>query len=722
MFHLSYHRIPFLRLFIGNILLVLATGCGDSGNSLGGPPSVKRQQLSVQVTGTGTVQSEPAGMNCSSTCTTEFVHGVSVTLSASPGSGFAFTGWTGACTGVNSKCTLSLDQAKNVTATFSRVSNPTIYNLNLEIAGNGAVVSQPVGINCTSTCSSGFDRDTQVTLTATAAANNLFTGWSGACSGSSNSCIVKMSEVRSVKANFALVPSSNVALSVGVTGNGNVQSNPVGINCGSSCAASFPVNTSVVLTATPNASHVFAAWGGACSGSANTCTVSMAQARTVQASFSPIPASTNWQLATRMELNNEFNIIDPKVSTAIGVDTLIAVSSNGDAMLMWEQSDGVPNGSTRKVFFRRYTAGTWQAPAVIPGLSTDSNHVALVRGKLLMDSAGITTWIRDDNMQTRRHSPSTGWGAPFSPTPAMASVNDVTSYAMDAAGNIGVMVSGDEVFTTGNTFNIALSAGANAWGVWARVDNAATGLKSRGAKVALSSNGSALAIWKERNPGDNHYSMKAARFSGTWGTPESIETLTDPVDISEDAEPAVAIDAQGNGIAMWRQGNSLYYNIYRVGTGWTGAVAVDTGFFTTFHTANIQLGMTPDGRAVATWSSNANGVMRALRSMQYSHTSGWGTPVTVDTNLGRTMMLDDSGEAVMVYSKAIGNTAIYHSFARRLTHGANWSAASQLDTEAGEVLRLRFAMNKSGKGVAVWVQNDAANNDIRNSLWSTVLR
>lgn len=722
MLHFSKPQISFLKLLVAKFLLILIAGCGDSGNSSDGFAPIKRQQLTLQITGTGSVQSQPNGINCTNNCSAEFTQGTSVTLSASAGSGFVFTGWTGACTGVAPTCVLSLDQAKTVTSVFSRVSNPIVHNLSVEIAGSGTVVSQPAGINCSANCSVGFDNDKQVSLTATAAANYVFSGWSGACTGASNSCSVTMSQARSVKANFVSVPTNSVALNLTVTGNGNVQSNPAGINCGSTCAASFPTSTSVVLTATPNSNHTFTAWSGACSGSANTCTVSMAQARSVQASFAPISAVTNWQLATRLELNNDFNIIDPRVSTAIGVDTLLAVSSNGDAMVIWEQSDGVPNGSTRKVFFRRYTAGAWQAAAVIPGLSTDSNHTALVKGKLLMDSAGITTWIRNDNMQTRRHSPSTGWGAPFSPTPAMASVNDVTSHAMDAAGNITLLVSGDEVFTTGNTHHIALAAGANTWGAWTRIDNAAAGLKSRGAKLALSSNGSALAIWKERNPGDNHYSMKAARFSGTWGAPESIETLTDPVNISEDAEPALAVDAQGNGIAMWRQGNSLYHNIYRVGTGWTGAVAVDTGLFTTFHAANIQLGMTSDGRAVATWNSNANGAIRALRSMQYSHASGWSTPVTVDTSLDRTMMMDDSGEAVMVYSKGIGNTAIYHSFTRRLTHGSNWSAASQLDTEAGEVLRLRFAMNKSGKGVAVWVQNDAANSDIRNSLWSAVLR
>ena len=78
--------------------------------------------LSVTVSGggTGTVTSAPAGLACSTVCTASFAAGTSVILTATPGAGSVFAGWTGACTG-SGPCTTALDQARAVTARFSRV-------------------------------------------------------------------------------------------------------------------------------------------------------------------------------------------------------------------------------------------------------------------------------------------------------------------------------------------------------------------------------------------------------------------------------------------------------------------------------------------------------------------------------------------------------------------------------------------------------------------------
>jgi len=69
-------------------------------------------------------------------------------------------------------------------------------------------------------------------------------------------------------------------------GSGSVSSAPSGIDCGSTCAAFFRIGSSVTLTATPAAGSSFAGWGGACAGTATTCTVSVAAATSVRAAFS----------------------------------------------------------------------------------------------------------------------------------------------------------------------------------------------------------------------------------------------------------------------------------------------------------------------------------------------------------------------------------------------------------------------------------------------------
>lgn len=68
--------------------------------------------------GPGTVTSAPAGINCGATCSASFTSGTSVTLTALPGAGSSFAGWSGACTGTGT-CTVIMNNPKSVTATFT---------------------------------------------------------------------------------------------------------------------------------------------------------------------------------------------------------------------------------------------------------------------------------------------------------------------------------------------------------------------------------------------------------------------------------------------------------------------------------------------------------------------------------------------------------------------------------------------------------------------------
>jgi hypothetical protein len=81
--------------------------------------------VSKNGTGSGTVTSNPAGINCGSTCSANFAQGSTVTLSATPASGSSFAGWSGACSGTGS-CTVTMDAAKSVTATFNAALTITV--------------------------------------------------------------------------------------------------------------------------------------------------------------------------------------------------------------------------------------------------------------------------------------------------------------------------------------------------------------------------------------------------------------------------------------------------------------------------------------------------------------------------------------------------------------------------------------------------------------------
>ena len=157
--------------------------------------------------------------------------------------------------------------------------------------GDGYVSSTTSSFQCGELCSAAYTRSIYgtnwpVTLRAMPYPGSMFTGWSGACTGTST-CRLTMSASRSVTATF--VPAGGVLLQK--FGRGSVASSPAGITCpltSTNCTTWHRDGTTLVLTATParasgtTPASRFVGWAGACSGT-GTCTI------TVDAEANPIP-------------------------------------------------------------------------------------------------------------------------------------------------------------------------------------------------------------------------------------------------------------------------------------------------------------------------------------------------------------------------------------------------------------------------------------------------
>jgi len=82
----------------------------------------KTLTVSKDGTGSGTVTSNPPGIDCGVDCTESYTNGTSVTLTASAASGSVFAGWSGGgCTGTGT-CTVTMDADTAMTATFNQAA------------------------------------------------------------------------------------------------------------------------------------------------------------------------------------------------------------------------------------------------------------------------------------------------------------------------------------------------------------------------------------------------------------------------------------------------------------------------------------------------------------------------------------------------------------------------------------------------------------------------
>ncbi len=253
-------------------------------------PAGPELTIAKEGTGSGTVVSSPAGIECGATCGAQFEENAKVTLTASPSAGSLFVSWKG-CEkgGVNGRqCTVTMDKAKTVNAKFIAAYDVTVNRVG---SGLGKVSSSPGGVLCLSNCSSttaAFKEGTSVTLSAAPTKNYVFTEWTGDCSGSGTCSLGALGEDKEVGAKFTAVAQHNLTVTKSGGGQGTAKSNLAGINCGATCssmAAAYYQGAVVELTATPGKGSAFGGWSGAgCSGT-GTCTVTMSEAQSVTAEF-----------------------------------------------------------------------------------------------------------------------------------------------------------------------------------------------------------------------------------------------------------------------------------------------------------------------------------------------------------------------------------------------------------------------------------------------------
>ena len=203
----------------------------------------------------GTVTLSPSAAN--------YPSGTSVTVTANPAIGYAFSSFSGDVSGTTNPATLIVNGNKSVVANF--VTAPCTLTTN--VSGMGSVTLSPAG--GTYTCG------TQVQVTAVPANGYSFGSFSGALTGSTNPQTITLNNSASVTATF--VQGTSCSLSTSVTGSGTINVSPAG--------NSFSCGTSLTITAVPAQYYSLTGFSGAISGTTNPQTYVINSNSTISAAF-----------------------------------------------------------------------------------------------------------------------------------------------------------------------------------------------------------------------------------------------------------------------------------------------------------------------------------------------------------------------------------------------------------------------------------------------------
>ena len=272
-----------------------------------------------------------------------------------------------------------------------------------------------------------------------------------------------------------------------------------------------------------------------------------------------------------------------------------------------------------------------------------------------------------------------------------------------------MVVNSNDTVSGGNVTNVAVVCESRSWGTAAlfEADNRINVYNSR---VAIDPNGNAVILWEMwESPNGKILAKYFDATSNSWGAAKilSTENLGD----AEDAR--IAMDANGNAIAMWAQDDGTYTNIWAsrydaVAGTWGTAILIENNPGGAGGFDEIRLVMHANGNAIAVWPQYTDG-KGSIWVNHFDVASGnWGTAELLendDTNMARSpdIGMDASGNAIAVWWQDPNSNN--NVWARRYDAAAgSWGTAEVIENFSSLSREVRMDMNANGDAIVAWRQ------------------
>ena len=222
--------------------------------------------------------------------------------------------------------------------------------------------------------------------------------------------------------------------------------------------------------------------------------------------------------------------------------------------------------------------------------------------------------------------------------------------------------------------------------------------------VAMGGGSEATVVWRQRVGAS--YDLYANRFAPGVGWSGAAVIESEPGDADF---PRVAVDGSGNAIALWKQWNGAFNDIwanrYAPGVGWSGPVLMETN---DADASETWVSMNASGDALATWRQS-DGVALSIWSRRYAPGGGWGLPELVERDRGSVAspraVLDGSGDGVAVWQQKYPRSS-WGVLANGFAAGQGWGTPIPLDANEPASMSPDIATDGCGNAIAVWRQTD----------------
>ncbi len=396
----------------------------------------------------------------------------------------------------------------------------------------------------------------------------------------------------------------------------------------------------IAIDATGNVLAVFTQWDG-------TRTNIMANRYSV--------ATSTWGTAALIETDNAGDADYPQ----------IAINANGNALAVWHQHDG----TRTNIWANHYTTGTGWGTATL--IETDTGRAFLPQ--IAIDASGnaFVVWVQHDgtrnNIWANRFIAGTGAGTNWGTAALIetdAGYAGVAQIAIDASGNALAVWSQDAGGITHIMANRYTAGTTNSWGVAGSTASFRQGAGSN-VQIAIDTAGNAMTVW-EQYEYDGTYNIAANRYTAatnTWGAAQVIET-----DTFRTRDPQIAIDANGNALAVWVHLDGVYSiaaNRYTAATDtWGAAALIETD--NADNADSPQIAIDANGNGLAVWQHGGSAGTTDIWANRFiagtGAGSGWGTAARIESNNAGNAGLpqiafDATGNAWAVWYQAVGSVS-----------------------------------------------------------------